>query len=113
MPTATHTQAGTTFIPSRPTLASQPSRMAAIAALRGVTPPALAGATVVEFGCADGTNALAIAAAHPELTVLGVDASPVALERANALLEGAPLENASLAPGTAAPPSRTTRWTPG
>jgi SAM-dependent methyltransferase len=51
---------------------------------------------VLELGCGDGGNALSIAQALPHASVLGVDASPAAIERGTALARTAGIENARL-----------------
>ncbi len=54
---------------------SQPSHMAAIAALFGLTAPDVATATVLELGCASGGNIIPLAALYPEARFIGIDLS--------------------------------------
>ncbi len=89
--------------PSRPILECQPSRMAAVAALAGVAPPDLAGATVVDLGCGIATNLLSIAARRPDVTAIGVDPSGGQIDFAASLAADAGLTNASLVQDTRAP----------
>jgi SAM-dependent methyltransferase len=51
---------------------------------------------VLELGCGDGGNALSIAQTLPEAWVLGVDASPGAIERGTELVRAAGLANVEL-----------------
>jgi SAM-dependent methyltransferase len=51
---------------------------------------------VLELGCGDGGNALSIAQALPGASVLGIDASPTAIERGITLARAAALENIEL-----------------
>jgi SAM-dependent methyltransferase len=64
--------------------------------LFGLDPSPAHACRVLELGCGDGGNALSIAQALPEASVLGVDASPVAIERGTALADAAALENVRL-----------------
>jgi SAM-dependent methyltransferase len=54
---------------------------------------------VLELGCGDGGNALAIAQTLPEAQVVGVDASPAAIARGRALAQTAGLTNVELRVG--------------
>lgn len=89
--------------PSRPIFECQPSRMASIAALSGVKPPEIAGATVVDLGCGIATNLLSVAARRPDVTAIGVDPSGAQIAFATALAKDAGLGNASFVRGTRAP----------
>ena len=51
---------------------------------------------MLELGCGDGANALAIAQTLPDAHVVGVDASPTAIERGRALARAAGLSNVEL-----------------
>ena len=51
---------------------------------------------MLELGCGDGGNALSIAQTLPDAKVLGVDASPGAIERGTQLARAAGLENVEL-----------------
>jgi SAM-dependent methyltransferase len=51
---------------------------------------------VLELGCGDGGNALSIACTLPRAEVLGVDASPTAIERGKVLAQAAGIENVEL-----------------
>jgi SAM-dependent methyltransferase len=54
---------------------------------------------VLELGCGDGTNSLAIAQTLPGARVVGIDASPNAIERGQALAVAAGLTNVELRVG--------------
>jgi SAM-dependent methyltransferase len=75
---------------------THPDRLATLAVLHGLSPPDLATARVLEIGCGDGLNALAIAATYPGMRVEGFDLSQAAIERGTELLNLSGLSNASL-----------------
>lgn len=54
---------------------SHPDRLAVVARLFGMTPAPLAGCRVLELGCATGANLIAMAAAMPDATFVGLDNS--------------------------------------
>ena len=56
------------------------SRMAAIGALRGLTPVSPASCQVLELGCADGGNLLPMALQFKQSHFVGIDLSPVQIE---------------------------------
>ncbi|MFO0910719.1 MAG: class I SAM-dependent methyltransferase [Isosphaeraceae bacterium] len=56
--------------------ASHPDRMAAMATVFGMTPPPVDDCRVLELGCADGGNLLAIAQTLPRANLVGIDFSP-------------------------------------
>lgn len=58
---------------SMPHAQTQPSRLAAIAMLHGMSPPAVETANVLELGCASGGNLIPLAARFPGARFLGVD----------------------------------------
>src|SRR5436190_3192012 len=58
---------------SHPYAHSHPERLAAIAKLLGLDPPAIERCRVLELGCAAGNNLIPIAEAYPESSFLGVD----------------------------------------
>ena len=61
--------------PSLPFAYSQPSRLAALAALFGLTVPDANIARVLELGCASGGNIIPLAARYPHARFIGVDLS--------------------------------------
>lgn len=58
---------------SMPYAQTQPSRLAAIATLHGMAPPAAETASVLELGCASGGNLIPLAARFPQARFLGFD----------------------------------------
>ena len=60
---------------------SQPNRLAAIAQIFGLAAKPLAQARVLEIGCAEGGNILPLALRFPKAEFVGVDISPVQIER--------------------------------
>lgn len=62
--------------------AASPGAMALTSRAHGGPRAPLDGARVLELGCGDGANLVALAAHHPDWTLLGVDASPSAIARA-------------------------------
>lgn len=76
--------------------ASHPDRLATIATLLGVDPPALPTCRVLEIGCADGSNIIPIAAAWPGATFVGCDLAPRPLEHGRQLAQDLGLANVTL-----------------
>jgi SAM-dependent methyltransferase len=62
--------------------ATAPAALALCARVHGGPRPSLEAARVLELGCGDGANLLALAFHHPDWTCVGVDSSPLALESA-------------------------------
>lgn len=77
-------------------LRTHPRHVAAVAHLHGMALPPIAGWRVLDLGCADGGNALAIAASLPGAEVVGVDLEPGAIARGTALADAAGLANVRL-----------------
>jgi len=76
--------------------ASHPDRLATLAMLLGVDPPALPTCRVLEIGCADGSNVLPIAAAWPGAMVVGCDLAPRPLKHGRRLAQDLGLANVTL-----------------
>jgi methyltransferase-like protein len=72
---------------------SAPGQLAATAALFGYSPPPVAQARVLEIGCAVGGNLLPFAAAHPQARAVGIDLSPVQIDRARGYARAMGLTN--------------------
>jgi methyltransferase-like protein/trans-aconitate methyltransferase len=68
---------------------THPSKLATLATLFGLTPPAVKTCRLLELGCGDGTNLIAIAQTLPQAQCWGIDASIKQIQagqtRANAL----------------------------
>jgi SAM-dependent methyltransferase len=72
---------------------SAPGQLAAVGYLFGLPSAEVSTARVLEIGCASGGNLLPFAAAHPQAQVVGIDLSPVQIDRARALADGLGLRN--------------------
>jgi len=79
--------------PGHPFPQSHPGRMAAQAVLRGLAPPAVETARVLELGCGDGGNLVPMALGLPRATFLGIDRNEAALVRARELAAALELTN--------------------
>ena len=73
-----------------------PARIAAVASLHGLVPYDTATARVLEIGCADGTNLIAMATARPGLRCVGVDYSAVQIEAGRKVVDGIGANNVDL-----------------
>ncbi|MCX2934913.1 class I SAM-dependent methyltransferase [Mycobacterium sp. CVI_P3] len=60
---------------------TQPTRLAAVATMLGLSPPPVASARVLELGCATGANIIPLAARFPDMQCTGIDVSGVQIER--------------------------------
>ena len=67
--------------PSLPRPQSHPSRIAALAAIAGMTPPSVGRWRVLEIGCGDASNLLPLAFEYPEGRFTGVDRAALPLAR--------------------------------
>lgn len=65
--------------------ATHPDVLATAARLRGLVPPDVEGARVLEIGCSTGGNLLAIATSLPDASFVGIDLSPRHIETAKEL----------------------------
>jgi SAM-dependent methyltransferase len=73
-----------------------PQRLSVMAALHGLTPAPVPTARVLEIGCGDGLNIIAMAAAYPNAQFTGFDLSAQAIGRGQALVEKAGMTNVTL-----------------
>lgn len=78
---------------SEPTDAASPRKVALASWLQGGSRPRIDGARVLEVGCRDGANLLALAHYDRESTFVGVDVDDVAVSRATAAAREICLEN--------------------
>lgn len=76
--------------------ASHPERMATMATLFGMTPPAVDRCRVLELGCAGGGNLLPMAQALPGSQFVGIDLSPRQVAAGRAIVETVGLTNVDL-----------------
>lgn len=75
---------------------THPDRLGAIAQLHGIGAPAPGTARILEVGCGDGMNLLAMAVAAPDATFTGFDLAPTVVERGQARAAAAGLANVEL-----------------
>ena len=78
---------------------AHPDRLATVAALHGLSPPAIATCRVLEVGCSDGANLLPMAAGLPEAQFVGCDLSPDAIAVARSAVAETGLANVTLIEG--------------
>ena len=78
---------------------SHPGRMAAQGVLRGLAPPTVETARVLELGCGDGGNLVPMALGLPRGKFLGIDRNVAALERARELAAALELTNVEFRAG--------------
>ncbi|MEX0677630.1 MAG: class I SAM-dependent methyltransferase [Pirellulales bacterium] len=82
--------------PSKPLPPSHPDRLAAVATLFGMQPPAVDRCRVLELGCATGGNLIPMAERHPQSTFVGVDYSQVQIGAARRMADALSLSNLEL-----------------
>jgi SAM-dependent methyltransferase len=82
--------------PSLPRPQSHPARIAALAAIAGMTPAPVSGWRVLEIGCGDGCNLLPLAFEYPEGRFTGVDRAAVPLARGRDMAQKLGLANLEL-----------------
>jgi methyltransferase-like protein len=75
---------------------SHPDRLATIATILGLQPPALARCRVLELGCAGGGNLIPMAYGLPEARFVGLDNSPRQIAEGQAMIAALGLSNVSL-----------------
>ena len=75
---------------------AQPDRLATLATLFGMTPPAVATCRVLELGCCDGSNIIATAHQLPQAECWGIDLSAQQIAYGQALVKALGLQNITL-----------------
>jgi SAM-dependent methyltransferase len=78
---------------------AHPDRLAAMATIFGAQPPSIQTARVLELGCGDGLDLIAIAYAWPNMTCVGVDLSSQAIGRGKQIASELKLDNVELLAG--------------
>jgi SAM-dependent methyltransferase/methyltransferase-like protein len=81
---------------SRPIPTAHPDCFATVATLRGMTPPPVPTARVLELGCAGGGNLMALAQVLPDARFVGVDLSPRQIEHGKRIVDAVGLTNVAL-----------------
>lgn len=81
---------------SYPSALTHPARSAAIAALYGMTPPAVSTARILELGCATGGNIIPLAEIYPQSTIVGVDLSQEQIAYGQRIIQHLGLKNIRL-----------------
>jgi methyltransferase-like protein/SAM-dependent methyltransferase len=81
---------------SQPYAHSHPERLAAVAKILGLEPPALEGCRVLELGCAAGNNLIPMAMSLPGSTFLGIDLSERQIAEGKAAIDAMGLKNLEL-----------------
>ena len=76
---------------------THPDRLAVIATLSGLNPAPVTNCRVLELGCGDGFNLIAMAHALPGSSFVGLDLASVPIARGNAVIQGLGLKNIELA----------------
>jgi SAM-dependent methyltransferase len=82
--------------PSLPRPQSHPARIAALAAIAGMTPPPINRWRVLEIGCGDGCNLLPLAFEYPEGRFIGLDRAALPLARGREIAARLGLANLEL-----------------
>ncbi|OQY54401.1 MAG: hypothetical protein DRR08_24380 [Candidatus Parabeggiatoa sp. nov. 2] len=75
---------------------THPGRLATLATLFGLKPPSVAKCRVLELGCGDGTNLIAIAQSLPQASLWGIDYSAKQIATGQAVIEAIHLPNITL-----------------
>lgn len=78
---------------------SQPNRLHALAKMKGLNPPAIETAKVLEIGCSFGGNILPFAILNPKSKVVGLDLSDRQIQVGRQLIEQVGLDNVTLISG--------------
>ena len=85
--------------PSMPFAYTQPSHLAALAALFGLDAPPVDGARVLELGCASGGNIIPLAKRFPQARFLGIDLSQRHIDNGQRRIAALGVENIQLRQG--------------
>jgi methyltransferase-like protein/SAM-dependent methyltransferase len=81
---------------NRPFMQTHPGRLAALAKLFGMRPPAVDSCRVLELGCASGDNLISMAVAMPDARFLGIDLSARQIEQGRQTIAALGLTNIEL-----------------
>ncbi|MDM8567368.1 class I SAM-dependent methyltransferase [Candidatus Halobeggiatoa sp. HSG11] len=75
---------------------THPNKLATLATLFGIKPPTINNCRILELGCGDGTNLIAIAQSLPQATCIGIDFSATQITSGQKLIETIQLDNIAL-----------------
>lgn len=75
---------------------THPTQLATLATLFGLQPPSVSQSQILELGCGDGTNLIAIAQSLPHAQCVGIDASLLQVTQGQAVIETLNLSNITL-----------------
>lgn len=75
---------------------TSPYQLATLSKVFGLTPPAIETCRVLELGCGDGTNLIAIAQSLPQATCIGIDNSEKQIQAGRHLIQTLKLSNIKL-----------------
>ena len=78
---------------------SAPARLFGLAQLFGLTPPKAETASILELGCAMGSNIIPLAARFPEARIVGIDLTPRHVEEGRKRIEALGLRNIEIRQG--------------
>ncbi|MDO4697620.1 MAG: class I SAM-dependent methyltransferase [Pasteurellaceae bacterium] len=78
---------------------SQPNRLHALAKMKGLNPPAVETANILEIGCSFGGNIVPFAILNPKSQIVGVDLSTYQIQVGQQLIEQVGLDNVTLIAG--------------
>jgi SAM-dependent methyltransferase len=84
---------------SYPIVHLHPARMAATAQLRGMKPPPVAKARLLDLGCGSGGHVIALAGFYPQMQLIGIDLAAGQIEKGNQRIDELGLTNVSLHAG--------------
>jgi methyltransferase-like protein/SAM-dependent methyltransferase len=92
-----HTSYDEVLYPSLAHAGTHPDRLATIAALFGMPTAPIEESRVLELGCGDGTNLIAMAYALPRSRFVGIDSAGTAIARGQRMIADLSLDNVELA----------------
>src|SRR5262245_19579908 len=96
MSEATHTLYDEVLYPSGLYVQTHPDRLATVATLFGMNPAPVENCRVLELGCNDGTNLIAMAYALPRSQFVGIDVAERPIASGQAIIDELGLRNISL-----------------
>lgn len=86
----------TILYPGQALAQAHPDRLATLAALFGLSAPKLETSRILELGCGDGLNLIAIALNLPDAKCVGIDLAAAGIDLGNAIIRQLELKNVTL-----------------